>query len=61
VKHYSPRTVLAIAAARDLEMMQLDIKTAFLNGNLQEEIYMEQQGGFIIPGKETQVCRLKSV
>ena len=34
VKHYSLRTVLAIAAAKDLEMIQLDIKTAFLNGDL---------------------------
>ena len=58
VKHYSLRTVLAIAAAKDLEMIQLDIKTAFLNGDLQEEIYMEQPEGFIIPGKETEVCKL---
>jgi hypothetical protein len=42
VKHYSLRIVLAIAAAKDLEMIQLDIKTAFLYGDLQEEIYMEQ-------------------
>lgn len=34
VKPYSLRTVLAIAAAKDLEMIQLDIKTAFLNGDL---------------------------
>jgi hypothetical protein len=58
VKHYSLRTVLAIAAAKDLEMIQLDIKTAFLNGDLQEEIYMKQPEGFVIPGKETQVCKL---
>ena len=37
VKHYSLRAVLAIAAAKDLEMIQLDIKTAFLYGH-QEEI-----------------------
>jgi hypothetical protein len=58
VKPYSLRTILAIAAAKDLEMIQLDIKTAFLNGDLQEEIYMKQPEGFVIPGKENQVCRL---
>jgi hypothetical protein len=39
-------------------MIQLDIKTAFLYGDLQEEIYMEQPEGFVVPGKEDQVCRL---
>ena len=39
-------------------MIQLDIRTAFLYGELQEEIYMEQPEGFIIPGKEEHVCRL---
>lgn len=58
VKPSSLRTVLAIAAAKDLEMIQLDIRTAFLYGELQEEIYMEQPEGFIIPGKEEHVCRL---
>lgn len=58
VKHYSLRVVLAIAAAKDLEMIQLDIKTAFLYGDLQEEIYMEQPEGFVVPGQEDQVCRL---
>jgi ATP-binding cassette subfamily B (MDR/TAP) protein 1 len=58
VKPYSLRTILAIAAAKDLEMIQLDIKTAFLNGDLQEEIDMKQPEGFVIPGKENQMCRL---
>jgi hypothetical protein len=58
VKHYSIRLVLAIAAVLDLEMVQLDIKTAFLNGELEEEIFMKQPEGYELPGKEQEVCRL---
>lgn len=36
----------------------MDVKTAFLNGNLKEEIYLEQPEGFVIPGQENKVCRL---
>jgi hypothetical protein len=43
---------MAIAAEKDLEMIQLDVKTAFLYGTLGEEIYMKQPEGFIVPGKE---------
>jgi len=57
-KYYSLRVILAIAAAKDLDMIQLDVKTAFLYGELEEEIYMEQPEGFVVPGKEKQVCRL---
>ncbi len=48
---------MAIAAARDLEMMQLDVKTAFLYGTL-EEVYMHQPEVFVLPGREGEVCRL---
>ena len=36
----------------------MDVKTTFLNGELNEEIYMEQLEGFIVPGQEKKVCRL---
>ena len=36
----------------------MDMKTAFLNGELEEEIYMEQLEGFIVPEQENKVCRL---
>ena len=55
----SLRLLLALAALEDWEIHQLDVKSAFLNGMLDEEIYMEQPQGFIITGQETKVCRLK--
>jgi len=54
----SIRLVLAIAAIRNLEVHQMDVKTAFLNGDLDEEIYMEQPEGFVAPGQEKKVCKL---
>ena len=58
-KHDSLRTVLSISAAQDLEMLQLDIKTAFLYGDLEEEIYLEQPEGFVAAGQEEKVCKLR--
>ena len=43
----SIRILLSIAADYDYEIWQMDVKTAFLNGNLEEEIYMIQPEGFI--------------
>ena len=43
----SIRILLSIAAHFDYEIWQMDVKTAFLNGNLEEEIYMMQPEGFI--------------
>lgn len=54
----SIRVFIAIAALRGLEIHQMDVKTAFLNGELEEEIYMEQPEGYIVPGQERKVCRL---
>ena len=55
----SIRMLLALVALQDLELEQLDVKTAFLHGELEEQIYMQQPEGFIVPGKEDYVCRLK--
>ncbi|GKA04938.1 calcineurin B-like protein 4 [Tanacetum coccineum] len=54
----SVRMIFAIAALRNLEVHQIDVKKAFLNGDLEEEIYMNQPEGFMAPGLESKVCRL---
>ena len=45
----------------DLEIEQLDVKKAFLHGELDKEIYMQQPEGFVEKGKENLVCRLKKI
>ena len=52
------RMLIAIAALYNMEIHQMDVKTAFLNGELEEEIYMEQPEGFKAPGQEKKVCKL---
>ncbi|GJR87328.1 retrovirus-related pol polyprotein from transposon TNT 1-94 [Tanacetum coccineum] len=54
----SIRMVLAIASLRNLDVHQMDVKMTFLNGNLEEEIYMNQPEGFIALGQESKVFRL---
>lgn len=51
--------LLAMVAHQNLELEQLDVKTPFLHGELEEEIYMTQPDGFQVPGKEDYVCKLK--
>ena len=53
------RIVMALLAHYDLELHQMDVKTAFLNGDLKEEVYMTQPEGFVMEGKEHMACRLK--
>ena len=55
----SIRILLAVAASLDYEIWQMDVKTAFLNGNLNEDIYMQQPEGFKAKGKEHMVCKLQ--
>lgn len=59
VKMSSIRIVLSLAAILDLEIEQMDVRTAFLHGDLEEEIYMIQPEGFVVKGKENCVCKLK--
>ena len=58
-KYKSIRTVLAIANQLDLDIHQMDVKSAFLNGELHEDIYMKQPEGFVDEINPSKVCRLK--
>ncbi|GJV12794.1 transposable element [Tanacetum coccineum] len=58
VKHSSIRILLALVAHLDLELVQMDVKTAFLHGDLEEEIYMVQPEGFKVAGEAHEVCKL---
>ena len=54
----SIRILLSIATYYDYEIWQMDVKTTFLNGYLEENIYMMQPSGFITEGQEYMVCKL---
>jgi hypothetical protein len=58
-KFTSIHIISALTAYYDLELHQMDVKTAFLNGVLEEEIYMLQPKGFRGKGNENMVCKLK--
>ena len=55
----SIKIFLSIAAHYDYEIWKMDVKIAFLNGNLEEETYMMQSEGFISKNQEHMVCKLK--
>ena len=54
----SIRMTPVIASMRNLAVHQMDVKTDFLNGDLEEEIYMQQPEGFVAPGQAGKVCIL---
>ncbi|KAI5342994.1 hypothetical protein L3X38_010870 [Prunus dulcis] len=53
------RTLVAVAAQSNWSMFQLDVKSTFLNGVLNEEVYVDQPSGFVIQGSEDKVYKLK--
>ena len=59
VRFESVRFLLAIGALHQLQLHQMDVSTAFLHGELMDEVYMRQPEGFIKPEKEHLVCHLK--
>lgn len=59
VRFASLRALFALAAHYDWEVHHMDVKSAYLNGKLEETIYMRQPEGFVEKGKERLVCLLK--
>jgi len=59
VRIASIRLLIALVSHLDLKLTQMDVKTTFLNGNLDEEIYMDQPLDFVSKGQEDKVCHLK--
>jgi Reverse transcriptase (RNA-dependent DNA polymerase) len=59
VKLSTIRTVLSIVTAEDLHLEQLNVKIAFLHGDLEKDIYMEQSQGYVEAGKKNFVCKLQ--
>ena len=55
----SIRFLLSLAKSFDLEVEQMDLKTTFIQGDLEEENYMKQPEGFTVKGKKELVCKLK--
>ena len=55
----SVRSVVALAVHENMKLHQTDVKTAFLNGELNEEVFKKQPEGFVKEGKENLVCHLK--
>ena len=58
-KKDSLRIILALVAHFDLELQQMDVKITFLNGDLEEEVYMKQLEGFSSSNGKHLVCKLK--
>ena len=54
----SIKVLIALASVHNLVTHQMDVKTAFLNGELKKEIYMDQLEGCLVPGYEKKFCRL---
>ena len=55
----SVRALISLSVQQGLKLHQVDLTTAFLNGELEEVVYMKQPEGFVIPGKEHLVYKLK--
>ena len=56
VRYDSLRVIIAIAAHRDLELIQLDVTAAFINGVIDELVYIAQPEGYVVTGRESEVA-----
>jgi Reverse transcriptase (RNA-dependent DNA polymerase) len=59
VRYETIRILIALVAHKSLKLYQVDIKSAFLNGVLKEDVYVEQPQGFTIEGEEEKMYKLR--
>ena len=59
VRFESVRSVIALAVHEKMKLHQMDVKTAFLKGELTKEVFIKQPDGFVKEGKDNLVCQLK--
>ena len=52
-------TIISLATSMGWKLHQMDVKTTFLNGEIEEEVHFKQTDGFVIHEKQSHVCRLK--
>ena len=55
------RIIMALVAHYNLELHQMDVKMTFLNGDIEENVYMVQPKGFVVEGKERMGYRLRNL
>jgi hypothetical protein len=58
-RYTSIRTIIALAAKMKWKLHQMEVKIVFLNGVIEEEVYIEQPQGFEVEDRKTHVCKLK--
>jgi hypothetical protein len=58
-RYTSIQNIISLASVLGWKLHQMDVKTTFLNGKIEQEIFVEQLDGFILHKKGTHVCRLR--
>jgi hypothetical protein len=58
-RYSSIRTIISLASVLGWKLHQMDVKTTFFNGQVEEEVYIEQPEGFVIHRKKSHVCKLR--
>jgi hypothetical protein len=58
-RYTSIRTIIALASVLGWKLHQMDVKTTFLNGNIEQEVFVEQPDGFVLHNKGSHVCKLR--